>query len=494
MGGGGKPQGKTTEYALKGSTGKRHKYKIKVWGKCTEVKIKTHGRVTVMPPGNCLFDKWSKDCENFAKKMRPIVQGMEKLESVHQVYMFIFMTGHQAGLDAGKKKEWNEAVGGWNNEFRKKVKRLTNQRTLLLRNRDSVCADFYNTKVLSLIQHALDPKTPPRLDGSRRHGSHACTSAFAEIPPVFFYSQIGRQMARNLAGMFNKDTYQKHKTDQFAKFLASDRKNASAGDLLDSTVFESTLQLMDHFLPAIASDPALAKNAGLNIRMGGFREFLQGKKMPTMATLDPRKMNIGSTIPSTTRITSYNVSGIKMEVKTISRADQLKSVALTNVLNTIGFLGAMDDLGKNKSFYAKAKGVKATAEIISSISKLSQLSKIQALSRGAGVMGLALEGGLSVWDAGKQLGLSTSRDDRTLLAGAHLLKAVGAGIMLCSLPIGAAIYLLGALGVIQLDTDPFIEWAKYTYFGASKFATGSKKKYYNSRLALFWLDRLIKAS
>ncbi len=472
-------------YVLKGSTGKNHKYKIKTWGKCTVIKIKTHGKVAISSEKDCPFENWFTDCTQFSKQMRPIAKAFARLEDLHQVYMFIFLTGKRSGLKDDGKKAWDDAVGGWGNEFDVKVKKMKNQKDYLLKRRDNLCLDFYNNKILPLIEHALDAKTPARLDGSRRHDAENCNWALAEIPAIFFHSTIGREFALDIAHLLHINTYKNHSKDKLAKLLFSNYQNASSGDLLDSTVFESTLQLMDHFLPALDANPAVFKNPNIKLESKGFIEFLKGKRLKTMAVIDLTDQ----VIPRNSKIITHQVIKFNVEVDTIERADTLKCVALSNVLNLLGFMSAIDNLGKDKSFYSKVKGVKATAEFMSSFSKLSELAKIQAFSKAAGVVGLGLEGGLSVWDASKQINLSSSYDDRTLLAGSHLLKAVGAALMLYTLPVGAAVYLLGTLGVIELDRDPFVEWAKYTFFGAKKH---SDKKFMSSRYALFRLDMLIK--
>ncbi len=475
-------------YALKGSTGKNHKYKIKTWGKCTVIKIKSHGKVTISPEKDCPFDNWFKDCNEFSKKISPLVKALASVESLHQVYMFIFMTGRRAGLKDNEQKAWDDAVGGWGNEFDIKVKKMTKQKDYLLKRRDDLCLDFYDNKITPLIEHALDAKTPARLDGSRRHDAENCNWALAEIPAIFFHSTIGRQFALEIAKLLHIDEYKKNKNTRLAKLLFSNYQNASSADLIDSTVFESTLHLMDHFLPALAADPAIAKNPALKIEAKGFIEFLKGKKLIVGVKIDLKKADAWKIIPKGNKIISYHPNKFIIEMNTIERADELKCLALTNVLNTLGFMSAMDNLGKDKTFYTKVKGMKATAEFMTSFANISELSKIRAISKATNVIGLGLEAGLSIWDATKQFKLSSSYDDRTLIAGSHLLKAVGAALMIGSLPIGAAVYLLGTAGVIQLDRDPFVEWAKHTFFGAKKY---KDYKFISSKYALFRLNMMI---
>lgn len=472
-----------TGYRCKTVTGKKSRLKIKVYGKCFVPKVKTHGQITVYRDLKCPFENFDKDCEEFkTKKLKGITDGFAALEQLHHVWTFIFSVGKRKELPAELKRQWDEAVGGWGREFDKKTRKMSEQRKVLIQNLDKVCKDFYSSKVLPLIDHALDANTPAQLDGSRRHDAQVCNEYLSMIPPAFWYSASGREFGLQLARLYNKDTYSGDKGSRLALFVGSNSKTASAADLLDSTVFESGLTTLNYILPALSVDHKLTLNAK------GFVDYLKGKDLIRVRTSFEK---LGAIPRKDIKDIVWIKGGdVKFKVQTLKLENKLGSVALTNVLNTIAIFSALEDLSKNKTFYNKMKSTKAIAEMVTSITKLSQLRLARVACRSAGVVGLGLEGILSSYDGARQLDLSHSRDDRTLLAAAHFVKAIGCGLMVVSLPVGAAIYLIGCLGVSGLDRDPYVEWAKYTAFGADEY---SSKRYSSSRLALWQLERLMKS-
>lgn len=469
-------------YSCHTVTGKQTRLKVKVCGKCFVPKVKTHGHVTVYRDRKCPFDSFYTHCETFKKGIKGITDGFAALEQLHSVWTFIFSVGKRAGLPTEMQRQWDDAVGGWGREFDKKTRKMAEQRKVLSQNLDKYCRDFYNNKIVPLIDHALDPKTPARLDGSRRHDAQLCNEYLSMIPSPFWHSTTGRELGLAIARLYHKDTYSKDKNSRLAIFLASSKKTASAADLLDSTVFESGLINLNYILPALTIDHKFTMNAR------GFLDYLKGKELIRVRTNFEK---LGAIPRKDVKDVIWIKGGdVKFKVQTLKLENKLSSVALANILNTVALLSAIEDLSTNKTLYNKMKTTKAIAEVVASISKLGQLRIARLSSRTAGVIGLGLEGLLSSYDGARQLNLSHSRDDRTLLAAAHFVKAIGCGLMIVSLPVGAAIYLIGSLGVSGLDRDPFIEWAKYTAFGADKYRD---KQYASSRLALFQLDRLLKA-
>jgi hypothetical protein len=470
-------ESKPKEYILQGGSGRSHKYKVKVWEKCTVFKPDKRGAVIVEPYPNCPFETWAQECRDLGAKLRGIADGINASDQLRQVYVCILTMGKRFGLDKGKQREWEEAIGGWATNVDVKARRSQEEKQVLYRNLNSLCDNFYNYKIETLIDHTFDANVKPHANGVRRHSAGECASALAAIPSAFFYSQAGKEMALKLAKMFHQRTSASLKTDRLARFIASDYRESSAAELLDSTVFESHLMLMDHCLPALAVDPSFKLPPPR-----GFLEFLRRKKL--LYRGDLRQMPVSIIVSG-----SMGIHGMEIKLETLERADTLKCAALSNVLNIVAFLGAMGQLGENQSTYDKLKDVKVTADLISSLCKLSELASIRALSKGAGVIGLGLDGLLASMDGLKQARLSSEHDDRRALAGAHFFKAIGAGLMVVAFPVGAVLYLVGTLGTVAFDSDPYIEWAKHTYFGAQEFAN---KRFSSSAAALADLQRMMR--
>jgi hypothetical protein len=439
---------------------------------------------------DCPLKTWSKACTDLDQQLKKILQQRHPLEQLRQISIAILSASKDARCPEDKKEEWVKAIDGWP-QFWKKVGRVRGTRVLWEDRFEQACRDFNDNRLTPLISHAMNLK-PRDQHGRRIHCALECNQCWSEIPRTFYLSAVGKELAIFLANIFHKDTYSKVQNNNITLFLASNyspnyRSNC-LGDLFDSTVFESSLQILDHILPIVAV-------AGTNKPIG-YLHFLTGKNLISSIGAQIKK------IPSATTTYEKNITlpgqagsaptSLKVKFEIIARADRLGSKLLGTVMNASSFLQVCADLQeKGGSFKNDIRYMKASAELTVSLFSLSEAKALRSATRTAGRFALGLEGFLSFCDARKELQYSSKQDPRYLITASNAIKGIGAFVMIGCLPIGAFIYLAGTIGCVAFDHDPFIRWAEYTYFGRH---SGDSKRHKTADEALKELERIVKIS